>query len=80
MSKNRIYATRTLSQMEINRRHQDKVASIDNELNAAIAKIDWKRRKKAERSLYDWCCEYMVGLLLNTPPPPKGKEVLDEMD
>lgn len=45
----------------------------------AFKEINWERRLTAEKSLYDWVCEYMVGLLLNDPPPEMGKVVLDEM-
>jgi len=39
---------RRLTQTELNRRHQDKVCSIDDELNHAFNQIDWNRRNAAE--------------------------------
>lgn len=36
MAKKRIYANRTLTSMEKKRRHTDKLASIDKELDEAI--------------------------------------------
>ena len=45
---------RKLTQTELNRRHQDKVCSIDAELDDAFNHIDWERRRNAERSLVDW--------------------------
>lgn len=45
---------RKLTQTELNRRHRDKVCSIDAEMNKAFANIDWDRRLRAEKSLVDW--------------------------
>lgn len=71
---------RKLTQTELNRRHQDKVCSIDAELDDAFNHIDWERRRNAERSLVDWVQTYCVPLLLNDPPPELGKKVLEEME
>ena len=65
---------------EKSRRHADKIASIDIELDAARAAIDWKRRTQAEKSLAEWVRTYCFGLLLNDAPPDKGVEVLAEME
>ena len=40
-----------LSGMETNRRFQDKAASIDQQLDEARSKINWKRRKEAEADI-----------------------------
>lgn len=79
MAKQRLEKDHIQTQTEINRRFQDKRASIDEELDAALKNIDWKRRKEAEKSLDTWVSEYMIGLILNSTPPEKGKEVLREM-
>ena len=69
-----------ISNLEAQRRFQDKVCSIDKEMNVALACVDWERRKRAEKSLVDWVEEYCVGLVLDEPPPPKGEEVLRQME
>lgn len=51
MAKKRINEDRPLTGFEIKRRHDDKAASIDEELDKARAEIDWKRRRAAEKSL-----------------------------
>lgn len=79
MAKQRLEKDHIQTQTEINRRFQDKRASIDDELDAALKNINWKRRKEAEKSLDTWVSEYMIGLILNSIPPEKGKEVLREM-
>lgn len=44
MAKKRINEDRALTGFELKRRHDDKAASIDDELDQARAKIDWKFR------------------------------------
>lgn len=51
MAKPRINQDHALTALEKKRRHIDKAASIDKELDEAMADIDWKRRKMAEQSL-----------------------------
>ena len=65
-----------ISNLEAQRRFQDKASSIDKEMNAALAGVDWQRRKNAEKSLVEWVKTYCIGLVLDEPPPPKGEEVL----
>ena len=48
-------------------------------LDKARLDIDWKRRSKAEKTLKQWVKTYCVGLLIDEPPPPKGEEILDQM-
>ena len=55
------------------------LASIDTALDDAMALIDWERRKAAERSLVKWVDTYCIGLMLDDPPPEKGRQVLAEM-
>lgn len=71
---------RTASNREAKRRFDEKAASIDQKLDAARNDIDWERREKAEKSLADWVDTYCVGLLLDDAPPPKGRQILDEME
>lgn len=40
-----------LTGVEIKRRHDDAAATIDAELDEAVASIDWDRRNKASASL-----------------------------
>ena len=59
--------------------HNDRAASIDAELDAAIDEIDTERKAAAEADIVKWVNTYMIGLLLDEPPPPKGETVLREM-
>ena len=54
-----------LTVMEIKRRFDERAAAIDDELNAAMKLIDWKRRKKASRSLISFIQTYFVGLMVD---------------
>ena len=65
---------------ELKRRHDDKYAAIDDALDEALAGIDWKRRNEAEKSLVAWVDTYCVGVMLDDPPPERGREVLQEME
>ena len=44
MAKKRIFEDRALTGMELKRRHDDKAAAIDDELDKARAGVDAKRR------------------------------------
>ena len=68
-----------LSGAEAKRKHDDKYASIDDKLDQAFAEIDWPRRKAAEKSIASWVQTYCIGILLDDAPPPKGKDVLQQM-
>ena len=68
-----------MTNAEAKRLFDDRAASIDKQLDEAIANIDWKRRNKAEKSIGDWVNTYCLGLLLDDSPPPKGIEVLKQM-
>ena len=59
-----------LSNTEKSRRHADKIASIDEELDAAFERIDWERRNKASSSLLEFIRTYLVGSLFQTEPSP----------
>ena len=80
MAKKRIYEDRALTNTELKRRHDDKAASIDEELDKARANVDVKRRADAEKSLVEWTKTYCVGVLLDEAPPPRGEQILDEME
>ena len=80
MGKQRINADRPLTNLEIQRRHEDKISSIDEALDAALAAIDWKRRRNAERSFLSWIDTYCVGLMIEDAPSAKMREALSEMD
>ncbi len=43
-----------MTNAEAKRRFDDKAASIDQQLDEALAGIDWKRRKEAEKSIEKW--------------------------
>lgn len=69
-----------ITQNEANRRHQEKIASIDKQFDDAFAQINWQRRNDAEKDIVKWVNTYGLGLLLEDAPPPKGEEVLRHMD
>lgn len=75
----RIYEDRALTNLEKQHRYLDAHASIDEQLDKAFAEINWKRRNEAEKSIVKWVQTYCLGLLLDDAPPPKGKEVLEQM-
>ncbi len=79
MSRPRIYADRKITNTEAKRRFDDRHAAIDEQLDKAFAEINWKRRNEAEKSIVKWVQTYCLGLLLDDAPPPKGKEVLEQM-
>ena len=68
-----------LTNTEKSRRHADRIAAIDADMDAAFADVDWQRRRRAEKSLVAWVNTYCVGLMLEESPPPKGEAVLGEM-
>lgn len=59
---------------------REKEDSIDDVLNAARLKINWKRRRKAEKSLAAWVKAYGIGVFVDDEPPPHGDEILAEME
>lgn len=62
-------------------KHRDKWSSIDEAMDAALAKINWERRNEAEKSLGAWVRTYMCGgLALNDEPSKYGYEVLWQME
>ena len=75
----RIYEDRALTNLEKQHRYLDAHASIDEQLDDAFAEINWKRRNEAEKSIVKWVQTYCLSLLLDDAPPPKGKEVLEQM-
>lgn len=79
MATKRVHSDRTLTQNERNRRHNDIAFSIDAQMSEAFAAVNWRRRRRAEKSLAAWVKTYCVGLLLEDPPPPLGVVVLDQM-
>ena len=62
--------------MEIKRSHDDKAASIDSELDAALEAVDWERRNAAEEDVEKWIDTYLVGLMMEDAPSPKMRELL----
>ena len=60
---------------------RDDAAAIDAQLIEARTKIDWKRRRRAEKSLEAWVKTYGIGVFINdAPPKPHGSEILREME
>lgn len=80
MAKRQIFTDRKLSNLETKRRFDDRAISIDVQLDEAFAKINWKRRNNAEKSLSTWVDTYCVPLLLQDPPSQKGYDVLQKME
>ena len=68
-----------MTSSESSRKHQDKLASIDQQLDEALAKIDWERRRNAEADIVSWVNAYCIGPILDETPPPLGEEILREM-
>lgn len=68
-----------LSVTERTNRHRDAHANIDPQLREARTKIDWKRRRKAEKSPAEWMKTYCLGTFIDDPPPPKGVKIIDAM-
>lgn len=69
-----------ISNLEAQHRFQDRASSIDVQMANAFEQIDWNRRNEAEKSLVKWVNTYCIGLLLDDAPPPKGEEVLKQME
>lgn len=65
-----------LTSAEKARRHQAKLASIDQQLNEALTKIDWDRRKKGSHTFLDFINTYCVGVMLDEPPSGKMIDVI----
>lgn len=76
MAKPRINQDHALTSLEKKRRFIDKAASIDKELDEAIANIDWNRRNAAEKSLVSFVETYLMGMLFEVPPSPKMRHVM----
>ena len=68
-----------ISGAEASRRHEDRLADITDDLIEARKKIDIKRKEEAEKDIVKWVETYCVGLVLQTNPPTKGKEILEKM-
>ena len=64
---------------EASRRHEDRLADITDDLIEARKAIDTKRKEDAEKDIAKWVETYCVGLVLQSAPPPKGKEILEKM-
>lgn len=79
MAKKRLYKDHALTSLEKKRRHTDKAASIDKELDEAIANIDWNRRTQAETSLVAFIEAYLMGVLFEVKPSAKMREVMKAM-
>jgi len=61
--------------------NRDAAIAIDAPLAEARERIDWTRRRAAEKSLTAWIDTYCIGVLLNDPPPaPHGVKILREME
>lgn len=68
-------------QRENMRARRDAAAAIDAQIIEARTKIDWKRRRRAEKSLEAWIKTYGIGVFINDEPPkPHGSEILREME
>lgn len=80
MGRKRIFEDHVLTNLENQHRVQDRAASIDEDLDKARRNIDKRRRAKAEKGLVEWTKTYCVGILLDEPPPPRGEQILEEME
>ena len=61
------------------RRNHDRFSEIDKEMNDALSKIDWERRKECEADIIKFTNTYCVGSLLDDKPPPHCQEILKQM-
>lgn len=68
-----------LSSTEASRKHKDAYASIDEELDEALSKINWERRNNAEADIITWIKTYCIGVFLDEPPSPIGELIIREM-
>ena len=80
MARKRIFKDHALSGAEKKRRQDDKMASIDRDLDEAIKNINWERRKFAETSFYNFVCTYGFPQLLQYLPPKNAEQVLNRME
>lgn len=75
------HKTRTRDESAVRQRAVDESAlSIDSQLIEARKRINWRRRRRAEKSLPAWVATYAVGPLIDSAPPPRGVEILREME
>lgn len=69
------------SEAQRKRAARDTSFAIDAEIAEARGRIDWKRRKRAEKSLAAWLTTYGIGVFVDDPPPkPHGVKILAEME
>lgn len=61
------------------RRNHDRFSEIDKEMNDALSKIDWERRKECEADIVKFTNTYMVGSLLDDEPPEHCQAILNQM-
>ena len=80
VGRKRVHADHAMTAGERVRRSQDKLASIDRDLDEAIKNINWERRKNAETSFYNWVCTYGYPQLLQYLPPKNAEQVLNRME
>lgn len=66
--------------LERQRRMDDRAASVDDKIDEGVAGVDWKRRRAAEKSFWDWVNAYGFPVLLNYKPPAKSKDVMDKLE
>ena len=79
MAKKRIFEDHAMSATERQRRHEDTAFAIDHDLDEMFAEVNWRRRRRAEKSLTAWVNTYCLGLLLEDSPPLLGEKVLEQM-
>lgn len=65
---------------EAKRRFDDRQASIDEEMRKAFDAINWRRRKRASKSLVDFVKTYMIGLMIDDAPEVMYIQALREME
>lgn len=62
------------------RSEDDSALSIDAQLTEARKAVDWKRRRKAEKSLAAWAETYCVPALLYAPIEDAMRDIMGEME
>lgn len=68
-----------LSNLELQHRFQDQAACIDEELDEAFSKIDWKRRNFAMKTLKNFIDTYMIGFQLEDAPSEMMYQVIENL-
>ena len=68
-----------LSGTDAKRKHDERKASIDDELDEAYDNIDWERREKAKENLTSFITTYLMDTLFENVPSENMERAIQEM-